>query len=280
MTKPTKVTAGDVLDAIRVSFNSREYAVLANVRNGTGYAQKRERYADALALSLWPSKGIELHGFEIKVARSDWLNELKDPEKSHEIGRFCHRWWVAAPPGVVKLEEVPTQWGYLEVTEKRTARKVQAPLRETEAWTVGFVASVFRSFAEQCIARSEADRMVADATKRFADDASKAWDLERQLDSKKRDLETQAQHHAHYRQGIVAFEQSSGLTLQQSYNWDLGKVGTIVAMLMRGDKALDEAMASATSASERYRELAEELKTLRERIGRVKASGDAEDAAE
>ena len=50
------------------------YAFFEEVRAQTGYAAGGS--ADGLALSLWPSRGIELHGFEVKVSRSDWLREL------------------------------------------------------------------------------------------------------------------------------------------------------------------------------------------------------------
>jgi len=32
-------------------------------------------------MDLWPSGGLEIHGHEVKVSRSDWLRELKEPEK-------------------------------------------------------------------------------------------------------------------------------------------------------------------------------------------------------
>jgi hypothetical protein len=59
-------------------------------------------------MSLWPSRGIELHGIEIKVSRNDWLKELGDPAKADEIARFCDRWWVAAG------DESIHQWDSLE----------------------------------------------------------------------------------------------------------------------------------------------------------------------
>lgn len=78
-----QVTAGDVMVALAHRYPAPGYALLPQVANGTGYAASR--HCDAIALSLWPSRGIRLHGFEIKVARSDWLRELKDPAKAEAI---------------------------------------------------------------------------------------------------------------------------------------------------------------------------------------------------
>ena len=47
------------------------WAFFENVPNATGYAQRRT--ADAVAMALWPSLGLELHGFELKISRGDFL---------------------------------------------------------------------------------------------------------------------------------------------------------------------------------------------------------------
>ena len=50
------------------------YAFFTEVGSSTGFAN---RYIDAVAYSLYPSMHHEIHGFEIKVSRSDFLNEMK-----------------------------------------------------------------------------------------------------------------------------------------------------------------------------------------------------------
>ena len=95
--------------ALSRKFCAPEYAFLSQVRNQTGF-RRRVRTADALAISCYPSRGIYLYGFEIKVDRYDWLNEMKNPEKAEEIGRNCHFWMVVAPAeGVVKRSELPAK---------------------------------------------------------------------------------------------------------------------------------------------------------------------------
>lgn len=54
-----------------------------------------------------------LHGHEVKVQRSDWLRELRDPSKADAWRRYCDRWWLVTPHGVAKPEELPAGWGLI-----------------------------------------------------------------------------------------------------------------------------------------------------------------------
>jgi hypothetical protein len=146
VSKPASMPAQQVLTVLREKhFRDGAYAMLREVRNRTGYG--RERYADALVISLWPSRGIYFAGVEVKVSRGDWLSELRQPEKSAEIQKFCRYWWVATPPGVVEEHELPETWGHIEVTAKCKVTKA-APALKCEEPTATFVASVLRNAAQ------------------------------------------------------------------------------------------------------------------------------------
>ncbi len=80
--------------AILKRWESPAWNTFFEVPNSTGFAKSRT--ADAVAVCTWPSRGMEIHGIEIKSYRSDWLRELKQPEKSEPVQRFCDRWWVVA----------------------------------------------------------------------------------------------------------------------------------------------------------------------------------------
>lgn len=88
-----------------------EWAYLEEVRNAPGFDATRS--LDALAVHLWPSRGHEIHGYEIKCSRSDWLRELKDPHKAEAFSGWCDRFWIVAAPGIVR-DELPIAWGLLE----------------------------------------------------------------------------------------------------------------------------------------------------------------------
>ena len=141
------VTAAEIRVALRERYPDKSHALLFEVANGTG-AQAR-RYADAVAMGLWPSHGLEIDGFEIKVSKADWTRELKDPSKSDAIARYCHRWWVVAPKGVVPPGELPTPWGLLELQDDGKLRqRVAAPRQEPVDVDRAFVASMLRRAAE------------------------------------------------------------------------------------------------------------------------------------
>ena len=114
--KSRHATTDEVREILRRRYASPEWAFLEEVRNQTGYQKKVERYADGVAVNLWPSRGLEVLGFEIKARRGDWVKELKDPSKSVEIQQYCDRWWVVAGGrNIVQPGELPPTWGLMVV---------------------------------------------------------------------------------------------------------------------------------------------------------------------
>ena len=112
-----RLGAANVYDAIVLAHPAPEWAVIAEVSDATG--GRASRRADALAMNLWPSRGLEVRGFEIKVSRGDLKRELVDPSKADAVGAFCHTCALATPPGLVRAEDtVPACWGLFEVDEK------------------------------------------------------------------------------------------------------------------------------------------------------------------
>lgn len=114
-----KLTEAAILDLLRDRHASTgnggagEWAFMPQVRNAAGFDASRT--LDALALHLWPSRGLVLHGYEVKTSRSDFLREIKDPAKAEAFCRLVEFFWIVAPKGVVKKGELPTTWGLIEV---------------------------------------------------------------------------------------------------------------------------------------------------------------------
>jgi hypothetical protein len=140
MTVP-RYTAADVRKAMRARYAPPEWALFDEVRDSTGGAT---RSADALAMNLFPSRGLRLHGFEIKVSRSDWLHELKQPHKSEAIQRFCDHWWIVTPADIVKDGELPPTWGHLILKGNGLNCAAKAPDLGREPWTPAFLAALLR----------------------------------------------------------------------------------------------------------------------------------------
>lgn len=116
---------------------------MEEVANGTG--AYRRRYADAIAMNLFPSRGMSIHGVEIKVSIGDLKKEIQQPEKAEEIARYCDFWYLAIPKGLADNVHLPMGWGVLELNgsgsliEKIKPTKMEAaPLDRT------FVAALAR----------------------------------------------------------------------------------------------------------------------------------------
>ena len=103
-------------DLLLVRYGEPKWLAVFDVGNGTG--SKCRRRADALAMNMWPSRDVRLHGFELKVSRGDFTRELATPEKAKAFSRFCDHWWMVTAPGICKASELPDDWGLLEAKKK------------------------------------------------------------------------------------------------------------------------------------------------------------------
>lgn len=144
------MNAIDIERLLSIRYSSPAYAFFTQVRNQTGFSNTKDgvRSADGLALSLYPSRGLNLHGFEIKVYKSDWKKELKSPEKADAIGRYCHYWWMVAPAGLIDSQELPDNWGLLEAYEDKIMIKKQAVFVKPEPITFPIVCGILRKASE------------------------------------------------------------------------------------------------------------------------------------
>ena len=134
--------SADVRAALARKFAAPEYALFYEVGDATG--GRSRRWADAIAMGLWPSRGLALQGFEIKVSRSDWLSEMRNPAKAEAIARFCAYWWIATPAGIVKDGELPEGWGLYEVQTNGLRCVKQAPKLEPQPIDMPFLAALLR----------------------------------------------------------------------------------------------------------------------------------------
>jgi len=135
--------AGDICAGMARRWIAPEWAIMWEVGEGTG--ARSGRFADAVLMSLWPSRGLELHGVEIKISRSDWRREAADPTKAEAIAKYCDRWWIHTPPGIVAdTSELPPAWGLREFDGKgwRTVKEAE----KTDAVQVSrpFLAAMLR----------------------------------------------------------------------------------------------------------------------------------------
>ncbi len=115
---------------------SSDHVIAFEVSDAAGH--NRGRSADAIAVGLWPSRGLRMIGFEIKASRGDWLRELKQPEKAERFVRYCHEWYVVAPSDVIKRDELPPGWGLLAHKGEKlvTVEKSRIPPPAPVPWSL------------------------------------------------------------------------------------------------------------------------------------------------
>lgn len=148
-------TEGEVLDALRRRHAGDEWVFLMHLKTATGWQTGRGRELDGWAMNMWPSRGLKTHGFEVKVSRSDWLSELKDPDKADEGFQFCDFWWVAVgDPAIVQKGELPAGWGLLVPHRGGMKIKVQAEEREAD-FDRAFWASCLRNLQRSALVEKE-----------------------------------------------------------------------------------------------------------------------------
>lgn len=197
-----------------------EWAFIEEVPNATG--GRASRSADALALNMWPSRGLELHGFEVKVSRGDWLRELKDPGKADEIFGYCDRWWVVAgDKDLVKDGELPPTWGLLVPRGDGLAIKVQAPPLQAKPLDRLFIASMVRRATAGMVPASVVEAQVASRA------ATQIEQWKGHAERAEKDLEE-------LREQVRTFRRASGLSLDR---WDAGELGAAVKLILEGGVA-------------------------------------------
>lgn len=212
------------------TFSAPAHAVLSEVRNGTGYGNTT-RTADALIVSLWPSRGIWFAGVEIKVSRSDWMAELRRPEKSAEIQQWCDHWWVATPPGIVQPGELPVTWGLIEVGVKSNRIVTPAPKLDAKPLSASFVAAILRNRAD---GEARARNLAVDAAllrmKQAAPELAAA-DATQEIANLKRHVESLQNEQERMLKKMRDFETASGVALINAY--DGARVGKEFAVAQR-----------------------------------------------
>lgn len=220
MTEPVQIylTAAQMKAAIRTLYPAPEWCVAFEVRDAA--AMNARRSADALAMNTWPSRGLHLHGIEVKVSRSDWRNELKNPQKAEAVARYCDFWWIAAPTNVVPVAEVPAGWGLIEFDGKRWKHTKPAPKKDAAPITREFLAPFLRRATE--VDDEEVNALVnkrdEERRKRFDEQVA-------------REVEHRTRRATETLNAVDEFEKASGLKIQPWTSGDLGHAVKIAKAL-------------------------------------------------
>jgi hypothetical protein len=103
---------------------------------------------DAWAINCFASQGHRRVGYEVKVSRSDFTSELRQPAKTARSARFASEFYFACPNGLIKPAEVPDPYGLVYVKPNGRSRMVKrSKLPKTEP-TWGLVGRLMRRLAQ------------------------------------------------------------------------------------------------------------------------------------
>jgi hypothetical protein len=218
-------TADDIEARLAKKFAAPSYAFMPQLYQETGAGATSGRRADAVAMSLWPSRGLHLIGFEIKVDRADLLRELRTPAKADAIQRFCHQWWLVTSPDLVsdmELMVMPQTWGRMEAHGAADLKVVkQAPTIQPEPLTIEIVASLFRGFANTIpylsstyVPKAEVETMAEERAKEIIA------------------REPIARQYEQLRKHVAEFEEASGVSLAEPWRNSGAKIGEAVKAII------------------------------------------------
>jgi hypothetical protein len=219
--KPKKLlNTQELIERLGKHFPSPTYGFITQVRSATGSTSCRT--ADAMAMSLWPSRGLHILGFEVKASRNDWLNEIKYPSKAEEIARFCHEWYIVInDPEFIKEGELPTNWGLI-VPSGTGMKTIKKAIYNQNVVLPDYqmLAGIFRNIAEQCIPKETLKTVLRAEFEKGENHADYHY---RQLKTKHKEL----------RDSLNQFEKLSGVKIS-SWKSENEKIGEAVKMVMEG----------------------------------------------
>jgi len=160
------MNADDIYQALQRRHQMPEWVLIRELRLGTGFGsidwakwqasgrKSRGRYSiqqrvDAWALNCYAGNGFRRIAYEIKVSRSDFIKEKRDPEKRQPAMEVSDYFYFAAPRGLIAPMELPQGCGLLVVYDSgRSEILERAPKLNPTRLDWCFVASLVRGITE------------------------------------------------------------------------------------------------------------------------------------
>jgi hypothetical protein len=245
-----KVTAERIGVLLRNRYPSEEYAMFYEVRDGTGFHASRS--CDALVISLWPSRGLEMSGFEFKVSRQDWLKELTNPAKAEAIAAYCDRWWlVVSDLKIVHPGELPPTWGLMVADGDKLKVHTEAAKLAPISLDRLFVAAIARAAQNHSPGQEAVAAAVKGARDVWEKDKAKheQWATKHKTDESER-----------LKKAIAEFEERSGIHFS---SYDAGRIGEAVKVVLNRNLMIAEDVKLAADRLERAAKALREIEGLR-----------------
>lgn len=160
-----KFTEADVLARLMLRYNKQlkngnwrgpKYVRAQHVPNGLSWRVHR-RIADFIAMDTQTHSSGEwatgreyvhapvFHGHEVKVSRSDWLTELRDPTKADAFKPYMHFWWLVVSDKNFVKDDLPDDWGLMVTSGKSTRILKPAPRLTPEPMPADLYGALLRA---------------------------------------------------------------------------------------------------------------------------------------
>lgn len=210
---------------LRNRYPENEYVLIAEVSDRSGFS--RSRSLDYMLINLWESRGLAITGIELKSSRSDWLRELKQPDKQENHFKYCDYFYLLTDNVPVFPTEIPINWGHMHITEKGTLKVVkQAPKLNSLPVDRSLLCAMLRRAADKkgFIHESEVEDRITE----------RAESLMKQKNTLK-ELELEKYHNL--LQSLKEFEEVVGIGLDEwksKYRWRMEpkEVGAAIKIIM------------------------------------------------
>jgi len=216
-----------VIALIRRRHEGPGWQVFTELADGVG-ARARRR-ADVVAMGMYPSRGMEIHGYECKISRRDTRRELLDVSKTDAVGKYCDFWWLTvSDPAIIDGLLIPPTWGILTPVNRVLRVVRRAKKRKAAPLDRFFVAAMLRSVTKHWVPRTQHDEVLNQRNQ----DINQAIQTERQhsKEGDTRALEALAAK-------VKAFEAASGIEI--AHGWHFPEVGRAVNLLVDAMRSSD-----------------------------------------
>ncbi len=136
-----------MIDALKVRYPRERGWVCFTEVTFADTAAWNSRRIDVLFFNYWYSKQYKRIALELKRARSNFLQELREPEKRAPVMKMVNEFYYVAPKGMIKPDEVPDDCGLIEIDDNGICRmKKRAPFLGDPPPNWYLVGTLLRSF--------------------------------------------------------------------------------------------------------------------------------------
>jgi len=208
---------------LRRKFPANEYVLIEEVSDAAGHS--RSRSLDYMIINLWNSRGLAVTGIEQKSHRSDWLNELKNPNKQEKHFKHCDYFYLLTTnEKVASLNEIPITWGWYHINPSGILKTMKAaPKLTPEPIGRSMMCAMLKRAANK-----ENYVLIDEIEERIEQRADQIYQ------SKKREFEQRKDNFKELQDAVAAFEKESGISIVNRWGWveHSEKVGRAVKFLM------------------------------------------------